>query len=366
MFRVSGWKVLHVLHLWDQPETFQPETLKPSNCMKNKHLVLIFLSVLAFGLVSRWLPVRYRTLFETNLLRLDAGRVDRMVIQVPGKPVLLFERVEHGWSVEQEGRAAFVQAGAVQVLLDSMSGLASFELVKTDRPDTLGLEPGKALQVRFFARKKVLETIEIGSESIVGGRSYTCIRLPGHAGVYRVPGHLRQFFGRSLHDFRDRTLLTVPPDAVRHIAIASPDADSQILERQDSSRHWASPDGTIVVSTDTVLNWLKLFARLNNSAFADYFDESRESETWCAAIVLQTAERAQTLRIFHLAPPDLPEAVTDFSDKDKRLFSAYVAHVSTNPLNYFALSDTLLVHILRNGPVLPLLHHNQARSHDFN
>jgi len=326
--------------------------------VKNKHLVLIFLSVLVFGLVSRWLPVRYRTLFETNLLRLDAGRVDRMVIQVPGKPDLLFERVEHGWSAEQEGRTSFVQTEVVQVLLGSMTGIATFELVKTDRPDTLGLGLEEALRVRFFAQKKLLETIEIGAESMPGGRAYTCIRLPGHAGVYRVPGHLRQFFRRTLHDFRDRRLITVSPDAVRRIAIASPDAETLVLEHQGASGLWASPDGAFMVSTDSVLTWLMLFDRLKNSSFADYFDESRESETWCAAIMLQTAERAQTLRIFHLAPPDLPEAVTDFSDRDKRLFSTYVAHISTNPLNYFSLPDTLLVRILRNGPVPPLAHHD--------
>ena len=104
--------------------------------MKNKHLVLLFLLVVVVGLVSRMLPVRYRTFFESNLFRWDETDVSRMVVSVPDRPDLLLERIEHGWSVEQDGRTTVVPAVTVSEMLEALTGIESFEMVKTTRTDT--------------------------------------------------------------------------------------------------------------------------------------------------------------------------------------------------------------------------------------
>lgn len=77
--------------------------------MKNKHLVLLFLGVLILGIASRWLPVRYRTFFETNLLRVEVADVSRMIVSAPGMSDLLFERIDRGWSRSRTVRQLFRQ-----------------------------------------------------------------------------------------------------------------------------------------------------------------------------------------------------------------------------------------------------------------
>lgn len=276
-----------------------------------------------------------------------------MTVSGGGRPDLLFERLEEGWGVEQEARSTVVQEAVVLEMLSGLTGIGTFELMKTGRPDTLGFVPDKALIVRLFQGKQALETLEIGDEGSTSAGDCTYIRLPEHNGLYRVPGHLRHFFARNLHDFRSQILLSIRPDAVKRLVLARPGADSVILEKQDSSSVWKSAGNSLGVSNDTVRTWLGLFDRLKNAPFADYFDESREMETLFASIILETGDRAETLRIFHLEPPDMPEDLTELRLKDRRLPAAFVAHSSANPLNYFALPDTNLVRALCFGLAHP-------------
>jgi len=313
--------------------------------MKNKHLVLVFFSVLLLGLVLRRLPLRYRTLFESSLFRWEEKDVTRMKISALGRPDLLFERIDQGWGLEQEARTTVVPERVVSEMLDLLTEMQSFELIKTGRPDTLGLVPDKTLFVRLFQGKHTLETLEIGDEGKSPAGACTYIRLPEHGGVYRVPGHLRRYFARTLQDFRSKTIVSMQPDAVRRIELSWPGETPVVLERQDSL--WSLvADMPARVSFDTMRAWLVLFDRLKNSPFADYFDESSEAETLFASITFEAEDTTETLRIFYLEPPEVPEEPADLRRKDRTILSAYVAHSSTNPHNYFALPDTSLARAL--------------------
>ncbi|MBK9336153.1 MAG: DUF4340 domain-containing protein [Lewinellaceae bacterium] len=191
--------------------------------MKNKHLVLLFLGVLALGAASRWLPVRYRSFFETHLLRVEPNDVSRMVVSAPGKPDLLLERIEGGWSAEQAGRTVIAPTETVAEMLGLLTGITSFQMIKTTYPDTLGLTPENQLRIRLFQQNKLLENIEIGGEGVFGGEPGTFLRLPRHAGIYRAPGHLRKPFLRTLDDFRSKIAVRIEPDAVQKISLTRPD-----------------------------------------------------------------------------------------------------------------------------------------------
>ena len=316
--------------------------------MKNKHLVLLFLAVLALGIAFRWLPVRYRSFFESNLLRGVTASGNRLARWVPGHPDLLLERVETGWSAEQEGRTVGVSADTVLAMLDLFARIASFQMLKTTRPDTLGLAPDNLLRVRIFHQNNLLEHIEIGAEGSTTNERWTYLRLPAHAGIYRVPGHLRKPFLRTLDDFRTNTVVIEPLDALTQLTCTYPPDTSFVLEKNDSTGRWETPDNRRSISADSVRHWLLLLHRLNGSPFADHFDESSESETLCATIALKSAT-TQTLRFFYLKPPDAPEDLTNLRARGIRVLPSYVVHASTNPLNYFAVADTALVRRICEG-----------------
>ncbi|MEQ1747044.1 MAG: DUF4340 domain-containing protein [Saprospiraceae bacterium] len=321
--------------------------------MKNKHLVLLFLSVLASGLAARWLPLRYRTFFDSHLLRFDPEAVSRMVVSVPGSPDLFLERIENGWGAEQNGRAAVAPADSVHVLLSALAGVRTFRLIKTDRPDTLGFLPENILHIRLFQGKKLVERIEIGMEQAVPNEDVsTYLRLPVHGGVYLVNGQLRRLFRRSLDDFRGTTIFPFAPSTVVRIEVSGPGTDLVLLPKNAPPGLWSDANGSVSVPDSAVLIWLRQVQRLNNLPFADDFDESRDAETQFAAFVLESGGQSLLVRFFRVQPPDLPENPERIRNGHPP--SEYVVQSSANPLNYFAISDTNLIRVLCQGPVSPI------------
>ncbi|MFN0014534.1 MAG: hypothetical protein ACKVU2_08290 [Saprospiraceae bacterium] len=325
--------------------------------MKNKHLLFLFLSVLALGLASRWLPLRYRTVFDSHLLRFDPEAVSRVAVSVPGKPDLILERIENGWSAEQDGRTTVAPTDTVLALLSTLAGINTFRLIKTGQPDTLGFLPESTLRVRLFREKKLMEHIEIGMEFVApDGAVSTFLRLPAHQGVYLVNGQLSRAFRRSLDDFRSKTVFPLVPYAIEGIKVFGPESDSVFLRKNGNASQWSTADGSVGVPDTSVLAWLRLVHRLNKLPFADDFDESQEAETQVAALVLEGGGQSLQIRFFHVQPPDLPENLDQFRKAQRP--SEYVIQSSTNPLNFFAISDTNLLRLVCRGPVLPSIRPN--------
>lgn len=320
------------------------------SAMKNKHLVLLFLGVLVLGLIARNLPVRYRSFFQTKLLRIEINALTRFAIAVPQHADLVFERVDNRWVAEQGGRTAVVNTEEVQSMLSLLAGTDSFLAVKTGRPDTLGLYPEHYILVSFFEGDKQVEHLEIGAEQMRNGIPVSFIRLPHHAGIYQVPGHLHSAFQRSLDDFRIKTIAGFDPEAIRKIGLFLPDTQPVYWLRNDSLRRWFSSTCPPGISNDSMQTWLALLKKMNGSPFADAFDEVREQELLSCTIYLEMRPGKQlTLRIFHLKPPDTPEDLGPLRAQQISGLPVYVLHSSQNPFNYFAVADTNLIRQLCNG-----------------
>ena len=270
-----------------------------------------------------------------------------MTVSGGGRPDLLFERLEEGWGVEQEARSTVVQEAVVLEMLSGLTGIGTFELMKTGRPDTLGFVPDKALIVQIFQGKQALETLEIGDEGSTSAGDCTYIRLPEHNGLYRVPGHLRARFGRMLDDFRSRVFVNWTADAVQHIKF---DFDGKFsLWRTDTAWDITVSCGRYSMPDESVEDWLNLFQQLNGLPFADYFDESWENELLYGTIELMVNKEVQTLRFFHGSPADLPDDIIGITRQRVNSLPAYVIHSSANPLNFFAVTDTGLIHRISRG-----------------
>ncbi len=329
---------------------FAPESPLPKD-MKNKHLVLLFLAVLVTGLLSRYLPIRYKPFFQNELIRVDTAAMTKCILLAPGQAELALERSETGWTADQHGRIAPIQADDMTPLLATLAGLSSVRRVKTDYPDSLGFADGKRLRVRIFRDTRLIEHFELGDEITENGQALTYIQLPMHNGVYLTPGHLRGMFARTLDDFRSKTVAPVSPQVIRRIGILDLAADTMIIfEKNDSLRHWASANRQFSLRDDSVQQWLALFNRLNSSPFADHFDESRARESRIAAIWLDTPDSAGlTLEFYYLKPPDVPEDLSGMRRQHLHALPAYVIQTSANPMNYFAAADTNLVRFLCFG-----------------
>lgn len=318
--------------------------------MKNKHLVFLFLFVLFLGLVSRWLPVHYQPFFNTKLIKADAAMVNRLIVESPGKPDLTLERFQGKWLAQQNGRSTSVAPNEVTDMIRLLTEISTFQVVKTSQPDTLGFDPENAVLVSLFQLNSTTETLAIGRESFENGLAVTLIRLPNHAGIYKVPGHLRGLFSRNLDAYRPGIVLEFDPEAIQKIGIQPAGALPVYFQAADSTGQWTTPNNEYTLPAEAVRGWLQQFKRLENNAFADFFDESRTAETLHTSIFLGLdSGKFLTLRFFYVNPPNVPEDLSRVQNMTYQGLPAFVLHSSQNPANYFLLSDTTLATYLCRG-----------------
>lgn len=322
----------------------------PVEKMKNKHLVLLFLLVLASGFIARWLPIQYRSFFQTKLVKIDAAFVNRIVLEIPKQPALTFEKAGGKWIAEQGGRTTAVPNNEVAKLITQLAGITAFQTVKTALPDTLGFSPEQIIRVALSEPGGKTEQLEIGMDQYAVGQAVTYLRLPSHSGIYQVPGHLRKHFFRKLNDFRNKTVLQFDRDSIQKIGIQPAGKLPVYLNAADSLGRWLVANSAYSIAADSVLSWLNIVKRLEHCRFADYFDESRSAETLHTTIYLgQASGRFLTLRFFYVRPPNMPEDLSRARSADLQNLPVYIVQSSQNPANYFAVPDTLLAAYLCGG-----------------
>ncbi|HND88077.1 MAG TPA: DUF4340 domain-containing protein [Saprospiraceae bacterium] len=310
--------------------------------MKNKHLLLIFLAALGAGLLSRnWRWPSADTPWP--LLRMDTAWVGQIIVQPPQGGELAFERTDGGWAVEHEGRAFPVAAAAMQPMLAALNDLKALRRVPTKRPDTLGFSPYMEWRVRVGGGEGPSTDLALGQQIMLEGRPATYVRLARDGEVYVVMSHLRDVFFQRIEFFRKNHVVSLQPDEVLEVGCTWPGGTPLLLHRHDSLGLWLSPDSLRAVPADSMHAWLLRLRGIGSLPFADDFDESSAMRSLRATWHIQSRDQVPlTLRLFRLAPPDLPEEIAPGTRNKSRRAVAWVLHSSQNPLNYFSVSDTTL------------------------
>ena len=312
--------------------------------MKNKHLVLIFLLTVVIGLLARRLPWRMSAIFQADLIEIDTNSVKSISISRPGVAELLLERSDEGWVTDLGSRPVKVPDGEINAMLETLAHVQSIRIIKTTRPDTLGLDRMLTIKAVWDENKK--EVFHIGKQTIENGQPATYIELDNHEGIYLVKNYLREVFDKNGEQFRSGTAFQFASASVSDIAFYwSRQDSSSVLKKNDSLALWER--GDVRWPEDSVRQWLELLPRLNGTPFADYFDDSRERQTLFATLTLKS--QADTtpleLRFFYYAPPELPEEISSLHGR--KGLSPWILHSSQNPSNYFSIHDTVLLrHIL--------------------
>lgn len=325
--------------------------------MKNKHLVLLFLAVLAAGAISRRLPWHWDKDIHTNLLHLDSSLVTQVSMQAPGQAPLLLDRTESGWAITEGGRGLKISEAQAAQWLAALQGLHSLKVIKGKSREALGLSAEHGIQVIVRKGSEVVEECWLGDDTWENGQPAMYVLMPKHEGLYLVAGHWRDLFSHVFEDFRENQLLVFDRKAVQSVVLVRRDGSVHQLDKNPETARWetvfsmvdpSAPAGEFSTTDDSVQTWLRGFERLQGFPFADYFDESRSLETLQARFSLFT-ETVDTLRldVFYLSPPDLPEDPAALPPP--HAFSPFVLHSSQNPQNYFALTDTALAARLLHG-----------------
>lgn len=318
---------------------------RKQQAMKNKHLVYLFLLVLALGVLSRY-DWPFRRFFQTRLVRLDASEVDWISVQSPTGFDLQLNNTENGWVAIQDAQNYRAADSSVLAWMQTLLDLKSIRRVAEKEAFMLD----SALTVQLRARTGRIFKLKIG-KSIAWNEDRACpVEIDPHVGRYWTSGDLYGMLFPKPQQFRQKGLWKWPSRAIRGLFLAMDTL--KIAYTRDTSGQWLE-NQNVVQDSAAFAQWLKTLDELNATPFADNFDPATHPGARMAQ--LQVASQADTaqLDLYHVQRPELPEQWSDFPDH-RPLHARYFLHSSQNPGNYFAITDTALLRRFLGGP-LPLL-----------
>jgi hypothetical protein len=290
--------------------------------MKNKHLVLLFVGVLALGGVVRWWPWRGPSDFRARLLPFDVANTTVCInLRAPEGGLTELVRTDDGWLATRDEASVLVSDSAVTPLLQVLAQLESVHVLHTERPDTLrvGVDPGWTVQVLSSDSRVGLTTLYLGDQHNRNDQPHTWLSVNQLNDLYAVPGDLRAALRFDFESFTQRA----PFAGVLWVRFQKgievlTSADTSLL-RATSDTTWVveeRPD-SVLTSTD-VAAWLNGLQALQRLPHDRDFDETRARETWMGRVVLRGVQDSLRLDFYWMrhAPlyddPERHERVRNF------------------------------------------------------
>jgi Domain of unknown function (DUF4340) len=312
--------------------------------MKNKHLLLIFGCTLFLGLLARYSPWFKNEIFNTDLVRIDSSKIERISILLPGQSELLLEHSDEGWVASQDDLALRTDDSLLTPILEALSVIRSRRIVDGAQRDTLGLLPSEAVHVEVYLKNGAKERFEIGKETWDNKLAATYVEIDKHDGIYLTDKHLRKVFARKINDFRSKVLLDFSPDSLSAFKIFLLNADTLHFQKRDTAGLWQSNKVATFVSAEPVQLWLQALQKLRDLPFATQAEERLSADDWLATLELSVsgAEEPIALHFFALGVA---------RPSSKQLGVKYLLQSSQNPFSYFVLSDSFVVRRILEGPV---------------
>jgi hypothetical protein len=308
--------------------------------VKNKHLVWIFLVTLVLGgMLARFWPFGRSTALQRPLLQVDTAQAVALNVLAPGYPPYSLHREAVGWTLLVDNRVLPITAQQAATMLGAAAKVNSIQVFRSRHPDSVGLAPGQYLLATWTLADGRRHGLHIGKETDEG----TWVQLPGQQAVFLAAGRLRSKLAVDVRQFRNAAIWPWP----------LPDTDSFALWRADTlMASWCRERG------DTIPGWLARLAPSAPLPFADFFDETRATRMEALRIELFRRDTPATLTLYQWEPANLPEALQGLRPIGHAL-APYVWHSSANPLNYFAMRDTLLIGPLLAGSLTDSTAHDQ-------
>jgi hypothetical protein len=315
--------------------------------LKNKHLVLLFVAVLALGGLGRYCRWGQGTYLDTALFKKPLNELSQ--VQICGKDTTNIHHASGQWTISRRGETAVAPDSVVQAVLDYLAGIRTTQLLHTDRPDTLGLGLGHQRSIVCTSKAWPPEVFHIGRTLRIDNQAFTWIGLPLHEQYYLCRGDLNAIFG--LGDTHLFPVVSMTTDTASLTGIfVQLNGDTLLDARFDTLANvWLKPPfGRKDTLHRTLIGkWKNGWANLGPQTFAaDFFDAKGAPETFCGQVLLSFRQVPATVKhklffVQHPVLPDDPEKIRYF----RHVKPQYLLESELQPGIYFALKDS---NLLRN------------------
>ena len=294
--------------------------------MKNKTLLLIFLSLLAVFLITQFAFEKKTRSFKTELIQLDTASISSILIYPKSDN-------QEEMSLKKEGETWILSKGNVTTTANSgsvASLLRNLALIKTKRVASKSqekwmdyeVEDGNGTRIKVYSGSTLLEDFIVGrfnfNQQTRQGISY--VRLANGDEVYAVDGFLSMTMGQGFNAYRNNSISKINKDQVSQIAINTLGTTEVIQKAQNG---W-SLNGTLIDSTQ-MANYLTGLQSLTGATFVDDFDELQAQSLLYKTLSLEG---------------DNMEPVIIKTYRDTSRTEAFVIQSSQNKDTYFSSDET--------------------------
>lgn len=291
--------------------------------MKNKTLLLIFLSLLVVFLASQFAFEKKTRTFKTELIQLDTATITSILLYPKGdnQEETLLKKESDFWVVSKGNITTKANQGAVQSILRNLALIKTKRVAakNSDKWADYEVEESSGSRIKAFAGDQLLEDFIVGrfnfNQESRQGISY--VRLTKGNEVYAVDGFLSMTMGQGFDAYRNKEILAVNKADLTQIAINTLGTTTVL---QKGIADWTQ-DGATIDST-AITSYLTGLQAISGVNFINDFDD-----------ILNQSLLYKTLSLEgnNIVSPILIKAF-----KDTTRTAPYIIQSSLNDGSYFA------------------------------
>ena len=291
--------------------------------MKNKTLLLIFLSLLVVFLASQFAFEKKTRTFKTELIQLDTATITSILLYPKGdnQEETLLKKESNFWVVSKGNITTKANQGAVQSILRNLALIKTKRVAakNADKWADYEVEESSGSRIKAFAGDQLLEDFIVGrfnfNQQSRQGISY--VRLTKGNEVYAVDGFLSMTMGQGFDAYRNKEILAVNKADLTQISINTLGTTTVL---QKGIADWTQ-DGATVDST-AIASYLTGLESISGVNFINDFDDIQNQSLLYKTLSLEGN---------NIASPILIKAYRDTARTEP-----YIIQSSLNDGSYFA------------------------------
>lgn len=290
--------------------------------MKNKTLLLIFLTLLVVFLASQFAFEKKKRTFKTELIQIDTSAITSILLypKSDNQEEILLKKEKDFWAVSKGNVTNKANQGAVSSILRNLFLIKTKRVASKSRDKWSDYEVTETSgsRVKVYAGEKLLEDFILGrfnfNQQTRQGISY--VRLAGEDEVYAVEGFLSMTMGQGFDAYRNKEILKISKENLTRLSINSFDLTTVL---QKGETNWTQDGGP--VDSITLFNYLEGLQQIVGNSFADDFEDLQSND-----LLFKTL----TIEGNNLSTPIIIKAF-----RDTTRTTPFIIQSSLNPNNYF-------------------------------
>lgn len=301
--------------------------------MKRKNLLLLFFFTLLAGIAIRRAPWFSKTEIRVPILRLDTAALSHISIEQSDTGTWGYQKVDHFWTLEQEGRTVRLPEAAIDSLLQQLLLFPSKRLLAADS----GFETTKSiLKTTFWYGNQQKASLEWHTYP----KDEAAVRILPHRQVYVTDADLLHLLLRNMAYYRKQQAFSVSLSALQGLRVHCRDSLIVSWEKTDTTGLSQLQKQTAMATQDSMLQWWAALQQIQTGDFADFFDEQGNDYQVRATIncYIQGEALPLTLRFIDFTGDNLPEDISNV--RHLKRIPPFILHASQNKDNYFSVFDT--------------------------